>query len=222
MPNDIATPVPVAVETYRAPESKVVLKAMTDPRPHKLALSYLKARVRQILRKDPMYKQALWTRPVDDIAYVAKDAVRTAGAAGGAVAGSRVGALVAQGNPYARLVGALLGSIAGGYAAGRAGDAAIDGGIDVADRAGVLPEALTHVNIMSKRQSQYSNLGSALGIASVVPLATRIIMKGETNPLLAVGGALGSAYLMSRIGNAAGNMAGYYADRREQSYEQNA
>jgi hypothetical protein len=215
-------PVPVAVETYRSPETKVMLKAMTDPRPHKLALSYLKARVRQILRKDPMQKKALWTRPIDDIAYVAKDGVRTLGAAGGAVAGSKVGGLVAQGNPYARIVGALLGSVAGGYAAGRAGDATIDGGIQMADSAGVLPQSLTHVNIMSDRQSKYSNMGSALGIASVVPLAARIIMKGETNPLLAVGGALGSAYLMSRIGNAAGNMAGYYADRREQAYEQEA
>jgi len=71
---------PVAVETYRAPETKVVLKAMTDPRPHKLALSYLKARVRQMLRRDPMQKKALWTRPIDDISYVAKDGVRTLGA----------------------------------------------------------------------------------------------------------------------------------------------
>lgn len=206
---------PVTVEAYRAPETKVVLKALTDPRPHRMALSYLKARVRQILRRDPMQKKALWTRPVDDVAYVVKDGVRTAGAAGGAVAGSRIGGLVAQGNPYARIVGALLGSVAGGYAAGKVGDATIDGGIEAAESAGVLPEAMTHVNIMSKRQSNYSNLGSALGIASVVPLAARIIMKGETNPLLAVGGALGSAYLMSRIGNAAGNVAGYYADRRE-------
>ena len=212
---------PVAVETYRAPEVKVALKAMTDPRPHKLALSYLKARVRQILRK-PIEKKALWTRPIDDLSYVAKDGVRTAGAAGGAVAGSSLAGLVAQGNPYAKLVGALLGSVAGGYAAGKAGDVGIDGAVSAAERAGIMPEPLTHVNILSKRQSNYSNLGSALGIASVVPLAARIIMKGETNPLLAVGGALGSAYLMSRIGNAAGNMAGYYADRRHQTFEQEA
>lgn len=212
---------PVAVETYRAPEVKVALKAMTDPRPHKLALSYLKARVRQILRR-PIEKKALWTRPIDDLSYVAKDGVRTAGAAGGAVAGSSLAGLVAHGNPYARLVGALLGSVAGGYAAGKAGDAGIDGAVSAAERAGVMPEPLTHVNILSKRQSNYSNLGSALGIASVVPLATRIILKGETNPLLAVGGALGSAYLMSRIGNAAGNMAGYYADRRDPTFSQEA
>lgn len=211
---------PVAVETYRAPEVKVALKAITDPRPHKMALSYLKARVRQLLRKDPIQKQALWTRPIDDISYVVKDGVRTAGAAGGAVLGSQLGGLVAQGNPYARLVGALLGSVAGGYATGRVGDAAIDGAVNAADSVGALPESLTHVNIMSKRQSNYSNMGSALGIASVVPLAARVILKGETNPLLAVGGALGSAYLMSRIGNAAGNMAGYYADRRDPTFGQ--
>lgn len=207
---------PVAVETYRSPETKAMLKGITDPRPHKVAMSYLKARVRQLLRK-PIEKQALWTRPVDDISFVVKDSVRTAGAAGGAVAGSKLGGLVAQGNPYARLVGALLGSVAGGYAVGKVGDAAIDGGVAAAESVGAVPEALTHVNIMSKNQSNYSNLGSALGIASVVPLAARIIMKGETNPLLAVSGALGSAYLMSRLGNAAGNVAGYYADRK--SYE---
>jgi hypothetical protein len=100
---------------------------------------------------------------------------------------------------------------------GRAGDAVIDGGVSAAESVGAIPESLTHVNIMSDKQSKYSNMGSALGIASVVPLAARIIMKGETNPLLAVGGALGSAYLMSRLGNAAGNVAGYYADRK--SYE---
>lgn len=211
---------PIAVETYRAPEVKVALKAMTDPRPHKMALSYLKARVRQILRKDPIQKQALWTRPIDDISYVVKDGVRTAGAAGGAVVGSKLGGLVAQGNPYAKLVGALLGSVAGGYATGKVGDAAIDGAVNAADAVGALPESMTHVNIMSNRQSNYSNMGSALGIASVVPLAARIILKGETNPLLAVGGALGSAYLMSRIGNAAGNMAGYYADRRDPTFGQ--
>lgn len=211
----------IAVEAYRTPETKVALKMMTDPRPHKWALSYLKARARQMLRRDPIVKQALWTRPIDDISYVVKDGIRTAGGLGGAVAGSQVGALVAQGNPYARLVGALLGSIAGGYAAGRVGDASVDKAVNVADAAGAIPEPLTHVNIMSKNQSNYSNLGSALGIATVVPLAARIIMKGETNPLLAVGGALGSAYLASRIGNAAGNVAGYYADRR-QAFEQEA
>lgn len=204
-----------AVDAYRTPEVKVALKVMTDPRPHKVAFSYLKARVRQILRGD-LQKSALWTRPIDDIAYVAKDGVRTAGAAGGALVGSKLGGLVGQGNGYARLVGAILGSVAGATGAGRVGDAVIDGGIGVAESAGMMPEALTHVNIMSKRQSNYSNLGSALGIASVVPLAARIILKGETNPLLAVGGALGSAYLMSRVGNAAGNVAGYYADRYEQ------
>ena len=208
---------PVAVETYRSPETKAALKAMTDPRPHKIAASYLKARIRQLLRKKPIEKQALWTRPIDDISYVVKDSVRTAGAAGGAVVGSKLGALVAQRNPYARLVGALLGSVAGGYAVGRAGNAVIDGGISAAESVGAIPEPLTHVNIMSDKQSKYSNMGSALGIASVVPLAARIIMKGETNPLLAVTGALGSAYLMSRLGNAAGNVAGYYADRK--SYE---
>lgn len=208
---------PVAVEAYRNPETKVVLKAMTDPRPHKLALSYLKARARQLLRKEPLQKKALWTRPIDDISYVAKDSVRTAGAAGGALAGSRLGALVGQGNMTARIVGALLGSVAGGYAAGKVGDASIDGAVNAVDRAGLLPEPLKHVNVMSDNQSRYSNIGSALGIASVVPLAARIIMKGETNPLLAVSGALGSAYLMSRLGNAAGNVAGYYADRK--SYE---
>lgn len=218
MQNDI----PITVEAYRQPETKVALKVITDPRPHKVALSYLKAKARMLLRRDPMQKSALWTRPIDDISYVAKDGIRTAGAAGGAVVGSKLGGLVAQGNPYAKLVGALLGSVAGGYAAGKAGDASVDGVVDAADRVGAIPQPLTHVNIMSKNQSNYSNLGSALGIASVVPLAARIIMKGETNPLLAVTGALGSAYLMSRIGNAAGNVAGYYADRREQSYDQDA
>lgn len=213
---------PASVEVYRHPEVKAALKSITDPRPHKIALSYLKARVRQILRKEPMQKSALWTRPIDDISYVVKDGVRTAGAAGGALAGSNLAGLVSHGNPYAKLVGALLGSVAGGYGAGKVGDASIDGAVNAADAVGAIPEPLTHVNILSKRQSNYSNLGSALGIASVVPLAARIIMKGETNPLLAVGGALGSAYLMSRIGNAAGNMAGYYADRRHQTFEQEA
>lgn len=213
---------PVTVEVYRHPEVKAALKSITDPRPHKIALSYLKARVRQILRKEPMQKAALWTRPIDDISYVVKDGVRTAGAAGGALAGSNLAGLVSHGNPYAKLVGALLGSVVGGYGAGKVGDASIDGAVNAADAVGAIPEPLTHVNILSKRQSNYSNLGSALGIASVVPLAARIIMKGETNPLLAVGGALGSAYLMSRIGNAAGNMAGYYADRRHQTFEQEA
>lgn len=208
-----------AVEVYRAPETKIVLKSITDPRPHKMAKSYLMAKIRQHLG---LKKEALWTRPIDDISYVAKDGVRTVGAAGGAVAGAGLARLVAQGNPYANLVGSLVGGITGGYLAGSAGDAVIDGAVSAADRAGAIPEPLTHVNIMSKNQSRYSNLGSALGIASVVPLAARVMMKGETNPLLAVGGALGSAYLMSRIGNAAGNIAGYYADRREQPYEQEA
>ena len=84
---------PVAVETYRSPETKAALKAMTDPRPHKIAASYLKARIRQLLRKKPIEKQALWTRPIDDISYVVKDSVRTAGAAGGADAASRVSPL---------------------------------------------------------------------------------------------------------------------------------
>lgn len=213
MENDI----PVAIEAYRAPETKIILKSMTDPRPHKIAKSYIMARIRQAFGHN---KQALWTRPIDDLSYVAKDGVRTVGAAGGAVLGSNLARLVAQRNPYARVAGAILGSMAGASAAGAAGDAAIDGAVNAADSAGILPEALTHVNLMSQRQSRYSNLGSALGIASVVPLAARVIMKGETNPLLAVGGALGSAYLMSRIGNAAGNMAGYYADKQEGAYEE--
>lgn len=213
---------PAAVEVYRHPEVKAALKSLTDPRPHKIALSYLKARVRQILRKEPMQKSALWTRPIDDISYVVKDGVRTAGAAGGAVAGSNLAGLVSHGNPYAKVVGALLGSIAGGYGAGKVGDAGIDGAVNAADAVGAIPEPLTHVNILSKRQSNYSNMGAALGISSVVPLAARIILKGETNPLLAVGGALGSAYLMSRIGNAAGNIAGYYADKRHKTFEEEA
>ena len=211
MENDI----PISVETYRSPETKVVLKAMTDPRPHKMALSYLKAKVRLMLGHQ---KQALWTRPVDDLAYVAKDGIRTAGGLGGTVVGANVGRLVSHGNPYATILGGLTGAIAGSYVAGKAGDAVIDGSINAADSVGALPEALTHVNIMSKRQSNYSNLGSALGIASVVPLAGRIMLKSNMNPLMAVSGALGSAYLMSRIGNAAGNIAGYYADRRDPEF----
>lgn len=206
MENDI----PVAVEAYRQPESKVVLKAMTDPRPHKLAVSYLKARVRQILGHQ---KQALWTRPVDDVAYVGKELVRTTGATGGAVAGSRLGALVSQGNPYASIAGAILGGVMGARAGEAVGKKFIDGGIAAADAAGVIPESMKYVDIASKRQGTYSNVGSALGIASVVPLAARVMMRRKTSPLLAVAGSLGSAYLMSRIGNAAGNMAGYYVDR---------
>lgn len=204
---------PVAVEVYRTPETKLMLKSMTDPRPHKMAMSYLKARVRQLLR--PHEKVALWTRPVDDLTYVAKDSIRTGGALGGAVAGSNLGGLVTQGNPYAKLVGGLLGGMAGSYAAGKAGDVALEAGVTAAEKAGILPEALTHVNIMSKRQTNYSNMGSALGIASVVPLAARVMLKTDRSPLLALAGSLGTAYLASRIGNAAGNVVGYYADRKD-------
>lgn len=214
MENDI----PVAVEAYRSPEIKVTLKAMTDPRPHKLALSYLKAKARLLLGHQ---KQALWTRPIDDLAYVAQDGVRTVGGLGGAMVGSNLAGLVSNGNPLASIAGGLSGAMLGSYVAGKVGDAAIQGGINAAEEVGMMPEALTHVNIMSKRQSNYSNLGSALGVAGVIPLATRVMMKSNMNPLLALSGALGSAYLLSRIGNAAGNIAGYYADRRDPKFAKN-
>lgn len=211
----------LAVETYRSPEAKVGLKVMTDPRPHKLLKSYFKAKVQQLLRRNKgLDKKALWYRPIDDLSYVAKDGISTLGAAGGAMAGSGLAGLVSQGNPVAKLVGSLLGGVGGSMVMSRVGGAGVDAAVGAAERAGIVPEALTHVNVMSDRQSNYSNIGSALGIASVVPLAGRVIVKGGTNPLLAVGGALGTAYLMSRIGNAAGNMAGYYADRRDPAFAQ--
>lgn len=204
----------VVTEAYRLPETKAVLKTMTDPRPHKVVSAFLKAQVRAMLAGHK--KEALWTRPIDDLSYLAVDGLQGAGALGGSQLGRRVAAMVAPTSGKAQLVGWLGGALAGSTAAGAIGKRVIDGAVQRADRSGVLPEALTHVNIMSDRQSKYSNIGSAVGIASALPLSLRLLSKAGVSPLGAVTGALGSAYLLSRAGNAAGNILGYYGDRSEQ------
>ena len=199
------------VDTYRLPETKALLKRMTDPRPHKLAGAFLKAKIRMLLSSHE--KQALWTRPVDDLSYLAVDGLQGAGALGGSQVGRRIARMVAPGSPRAEVLGWIGGAMAGSTIAGGLGKKVVDTAVQKADAVGMLPEALTHVNIMSDRQSKWSNIGSAVGIAAAVPLSLRLLMKSKGSPLGAVAGSLGSAYLLSRAGNAAGNIAGYYADR---------
>jgi len=201
------------IEAYRQPETKIILKSMTDPRPHKIASAYLKAKVRLLLGRSHE-KKALWTRPIDDMSFLAVDALQGGGALGGSQLGRRVAAMVAPRSMQMQAVGMIGGALAGSSLAGAVGKKIIGGAINAADQAGVLPEALTHVNIMSERQSKYSNIGSAAGIAMAVPLSLRLLLKPGTSPIAAVAGSLGSAYLLSRAGNAAGNVAGYYADKR--------
>lgn len=200
------------VDTYRSPEIKVVLKAATDPRPHKLALSYAKAKIRAMLRARPMEKAALMDRPIDDLGYVAKDVIQSGGGVGGSLLGSYLAAKAMPGSLRTKVLAGIGGAIGGSMIGGAIGRRVIDGAIAAGDEVDMFPEALTHVDIMSDRQSRWSNMGSALGIASVVPLAAKTIMTGS-NPLLAVAGSLGSAYLASKVGNAAGNVLGYYRDR---------
>lgn len=207
----------VTIETYRLPETKAILKTMTDPRPHKIIASAIKAKIRQMVSLE---KKALWTRPIDDLSYLAVDGIQGAGALGGSQLGRKVARMVAPTLPAAELAGWIGGAMAGSSVAGALGKRVVNAAINRADSAGVLPEALTHVNIMSDRQSKYSNIGSAAGIAMAVPLSLRLLLKTKATPLGAVAGALGSAYLMSRAGNAVGNVAGYYADRAERNSEE--
>lgn len=199
-------------DVYRSPEIKVLLKASTDPRPHKMALSYAKAKIRALLRQKPLEKVALMDRPIDDLGYVAKDVIQSGGGVGGSLLGSYLAATAMPGSLRAKVLAGVAGAIGGSIVGGAIGRRVVDGAIAAADSVDMIPEALTHVDIMSDRQSRYSNMGSALGIASVVPLAARVMTNG-TNPLLAIGGSLGTAYLASKVGNAAGNMIGYYRDR---------
>lgn len=206
---------PLSVEVYRQPETKAILRTMTDPRPHKVASAFLKAKIRLLLGRSHE-KKALWTRPIDDLSYLAVDGVQGAGALGGSQLGRRIAGMVAPRSGKAQLVGWIGGAMAGSTVAGALGKRIADVAVSRAEAAGVLPESLTHVNIMSDRQSKWSNIGSAAGIAAAVPLSLRLFMKANTSPLGAVAGSLGSAYLLSRAGNAAGNIAGYYADRKDE------
>ena len=200
----------------------------------KVVLNYIRARFAQKKHGavSEMVKLALATRPIDDIQEVATLGTALAGVTGG----SRLAAMALSRAPVKyQLAGRVIGGIAGNLLAQAAKKRFIDSAVNQSIEDGSMPESLTYVDLLSKNQSRLSDAGFSAGVASGVPVGAYSYFNNSFAKNLAkdMGPALSPVNLAamrlvgaipmattavvvgSKLGNAVGNIMGYYRDKKE-------